>query len=141
MREARNADVFLDRILMACGLQVQIIDASQERRITVSAVRAAMNSSQMSFPGGQMMICEVGGGSTTITIMHRDKVISSHSLVLGSIRIQEMFGSEGRSTTQIVELIENEIDSVLATVKSLVPLGRVKTFIAGGGDEIGRAHV
>lgn len=134
VREARNADVFLDRILMACGLQVQIIDASQERRITVSAVRAAMNGSQMSFAAGQMMICEVGGGSTTMTIMHRGKVISSHSLVLGSIRIPEMFGSEGRSTTQIVELIENEIDSVLATVKSLVPLGRVKTFIAVGGD-------
>jgi exopolyphosphatase/guanosine-5'-triphosphate,3'-diphosphate pyrophosphatase len=134
VREARNADVFLDRILMACGLEVQIIDASQERRITVSAVRAAMNDKPWNFGGSQMLICEVGGGSTMMTVMRRGKLISSQSLVLGSIRIQEILGTAGRSSSQTAELIENEIESVLVSVKSLVPLARVGTFVAVGAD-------
>ncbi len=134
VREARNADVFLDRILMACGLQVQIIDASQERRITVSAVRAAMNDKPLDFGGTQMLICEVGGGSTMMTIMRRGKLISSQSLVLGSIRIQELLGTAGRAGIQIAEWIENEIEAVLSPVRSLVPLARVGTFIAVGAD-------
>jgi exopolyphosphatase/guanosine-5'-triphosphate,3'-diphosphate pyrophosphatase len=134
VREARNADVFLDRILMACGLEAQIIDASQERRITVSAVRAALNDKPLDFGGSQALICEVGGGSTMMTIMRHDKLISSQSLVLGSIRIQEVLGTAGRSIVQAADLIENEIESALASVESLVPLARVGVFIAVGAD-------
>lgn len=134
VREARNADVFLDRILMACGLEVQIIDASQERRITVSAVRAALNHKPLDFGGSHILICEVGGGSTMMTIMRRDKLIGSQSLVLGSIRIQEILGTAGRAGGQIAELIENEIEAVLSPVKSLIPLARVGIFIAVGAD-------
>ncbi len=134
VREARNADVFLDRILMACGLDVQIIDASQERRITVSAVRAAMSDKPLDFGSSTVLMCEVGGGSTMMTLMRRGKLISSQSLVLGSIRIQEILGTSQRSVRQVAELIENEIESVLASVESLVPLARVGVFIAIGAD-------
>lgn len=37
LREARNADVFRDRVLMATGLSVDVIDGPQEGRLTVTA--------------------------------------------------------------------------------------------------------
>ncbi|KKL19494.1 hypothetical protein LCGC14_2464890, partial [marine sediment metagenome] len=39
VREAGNADTFLDRIFMATDLHVDVIGTSQESRLTVSAVR------------------------------------------------------------------------------------------------------
>ena len=41
-REASNADTFLDRIFMATGLNVEVIGASEESRLTVSAVCQAV---------------------------------------------------------------------------------------------------
>ena len=42
VREAGNADAFLDRVLMVTGLEVTVIDTSEESRLTVSAVRQDM---------------------------------------------------------------------------------------------------
>ena len=42
VREASNADTFLDRVFMATGLNVEVIDTSEESRLTVSAVRQAV---------------------------------------------------------------------------------------------------
>ena len=39
VREASNADTFLDRVFMATGLNVEVIATSEESRLTVSAVR------------------------------------------------------------------------------------------------------
>ena len=43
VREAVNADAFLDRVLMATGLEVSIIETSEESRLTVSAVRSGLD--------------------------------------------------------------------------------------------------
>ena len=42
VREAANADAFLDRVSMSSGLDVEVIGPSEESRLTVSAVRKAL---------------------------------------------------------------------------------------------------
>ncbi|MGA2060768.1 MAG: hypothetical protein ABSG67_09835 [Thermoguttaceae bacterium] len=42
VREASNSDTFLDRVFMATRLQMEVIDTSEESRLTVSAVRKAV---------------------------------------------------------------------------------------------------
>lgn len=133
VREATNADVFLDRILTATGLEVDIIDASLERRLTVLAVRSILDQRQPTI-GVQTLICEVGGGSTMMTILRRGKLIASQSLGLGSVRLQETLGAGTRQASQLSELMENEIASALASFEGLIPLGQVRTFFAIGAD-------
>jgi exopolyphosphatase/guanosine-5'-triphosphate,3'-diphosphate pyrophosphatase len=133
IREAHNTDVFLDRVLTAAGIEVDIIDASLERRLTVSAVRSILDDRQPAI-GAQTLICEVGGGSTMMTVMRRGKLITSQSLGLGSIRLPEMLGAGSRQAGQLYELMENEIASVLASVEGLIPLGQISTFFAIGAD-------
>ena len=38
VREATNSDAFLDRILMATNLEVEVIEPTEESRLTVNAV-------------------------------------------------------------------------------------------------------
>ena len=42
VREASNGETFLDRVFMATRLNVEVIDTSEESRLTVSAVRQAV---------------------------------------------------------------------------------------------------
>ena len=70
VREAGNAEAFLDRVLMATGLDVEIIATSEESRLTVSAVREELGSA-MGVRRGKALIADVGGGSTLLTVLNR----------------------------------------------------------------------
>jgi exopolyphosphatase / guanosine-5'-triphosphate,3'-diphosphate pyrophosphatase len=133
IRESYNADVFIDRVFMTTGLKVSILDWTLEGRLTVSALRSVLNSAAPTL-GSKTLITEVGGGNTMVTILQNGEIEFSQSLSLGSIRLQEMLGTEGLSSLQAADLIRNEIVSVLTAVKSVLPLEDVRTFFAIGAD-------
>lgn len=128
VREAANSDVFLDRVLIATGLDVRIIDVLEESRLIVSAVMSDMtNHSAILYKN--CLIAEVGGGSTIITITQRGQILTSQSLGLGVVRLQEAFESTFRNTD---ELIENDIANLVSSVESIMPLKKLNNFIAVG---------
>lgn len=143
LREARNAEVFVDRVLMATGLEVDIIDSNEQGRLTVSAVRSALKK-DLSLMGTQTLITEVGGGSTMLTLLRNGQIVSSQGLGLGSIRLQESLGTGGSPWQQASDFIRNEIASTLSSLESMMSLDSVRTFFAMGadarfvGDQIGK---
>ena len=68
VREAANGDTFLDRVFMATRLNVEVIDTSEESRLTVSAVRQAVGDA-LGVNQRQTLIADVGGGSTLLTLL------------------------------------------------------------------------
>ncbi|MFN3372645.1 MAG: hypothetical protein ACK44M_03640 [Chloroflexus sp.] len=50
VREASNAENFLNRIYMATRLEVEVIATSEESRLTVSAVRSAVSAKPLRPP-------------------------------------------------------------------------------------------
>ncbi|HOQ04876.1 MAG TPA: Ppx/GppA phosphatase family protein [Anaerohalosphaeraceae bacterium] len=133
LREARNADVFVDRVLMSTGLEVDILDPTEQGRLTVLAVREALKN-DMSLMGCQTLITEVGGGSTMLTFLKNGQITASQGLGLGSIRLQEMLEPAGRNWMQTSEFIRREIESIVSPLESLMPLRSVKTFLTLGAD-------
>jgi exopolyphosphatase/guanosine-5'-triphosphate,3'-diphosphate pyrophosphatase len=133
LREARNADVFRDRVLMATGLSVDVIDGPQEGRLTVTAVRSTLNDKPPSL-GAHTLICEVGGGGTMLTVLTRGQIVASHNLGLGSIRLQEMLGTGGQTSEPVAELIQNEINSTMASLEGLISLSAIRTVFVIGSD-------
>ena len=91
-REASNADTFLDRIYIATGLKVEVIGTPEESRLTVSAVRQAVGDA-LGVNQGEALIADVGGGSTLLTLLDDGEIVTSQSLRLGSIRLQEMLST------------------------------------------------
>jgi len=133
VREASNCDTFLDRIFMATSLQVEVIDTSEESRLTVSAVRKAVEHA----PGvdqDQTLIVDVGGGSTLLSILQNGEIAASQSLRLGSIRLQEMFSTSEESPHRSADLLRQHISNALSTLQNSLPLSEIKSFVAVGGD-------
>jgi exopolyphosphatase/guanosine-5'-triphosphate,3'-diphosphate pyrophosphatase len=133
VREATNAESFLNRIFMATGLDVEVIATSEESRLTVSAVREAVGDA-LEVSRGSALVAEAGGGSTLLTILEDGEIASAQSLRLGSIRLQETLSTSGEAPEQAADLLRHHIANVAATLRTLQPLGHIQSFVAVGGD-------
>jgi len=133
VREAGNADTFLDRILMATDFRVEIIATSEENRLTVAAVRRAVGDA-MGINKDKTLICEVGGGSTLLTTLSEGQVDTSESLRLGSMRLQETLRTSTEHPQRSAELMRQQIAIQIDGLNQSMPLKKVRSFVAIGGD-------
>jgi exopolyphosphatase / guanosine-5'-triphosphate,3'-diphosphate pyrophosphatase len=163
VREANNADTLLDRIFLGTGFHVDVIDTSEECRLTVSAVQQSLgprlapsketvpfslhenwDSPRVASPSVRALIADVGGGSTLLTLLENGEIDTSQSLRLGSIRLQEMFSTSEESPQRSADLLRQHISTALDNLQMPVALAEINTFVAVGGDarfaarEIGR---
>lgn len=133
VREAANADAFLDRVFMATGLEIEIIDTSEESRLTVSSVRQVARK-VLTVTQAPVLVADVGGGSALLTVLQRGRIVASQSVALGAIRLREGLGQGDESGQRAAEIIGQQISNVVAAVRSALPLARVRMFVAVGGD-------
>lgn len=133
VREAGNADTFLDRVFMATRLNVEVIDTSEESRLTVSAVRKAVGDA-LGISHRATLIADVGGGSTLLTLLQDGEIATSQSLRLGSIRLQEMFSTSEEPPRRSAEMLRHHISNAVATFQNSLPLTGIESFVAVGGD-------
>ena len=73
VREAANGETFLDRVFMATRLNVEVIDTSEESRLTVSAVCRAVGDA-LGVNERLTLIADVGGGSTLLTVLEDGEI-------------------------------------------------------------------
>lgn len=133
VREASNADTFLDRVFMATGLHVEVIDPAEESRLTVSAVRQAV-SGALGVDRNEALIVDVGGGSTLLTLLRDGEIVTSQSLRLGSIRLQEMLSTSEEPPQRSADLLRHHIGSSFSTIQGSLALDQIQSFVAVGGD-------
>jgi exopolyphosphatase/guanosine-5'-triphosphate,3'-diphosphate pyrophosphatase len=133
VREAANADAFLDRIFMATNLDVEVIEPAEESRLTVGAVLHSLGE-RMALSRGEALIADIGGGSALLTLLREGEICASGGYRLGSIRLQEMLGTTSEPPLRAAELLRHQIASVMTTVHASMSLRNVRSFIAVGGD-------
>jgi len=139
VREASNSDLFVDRVLMATGLDVEVIDQAEESRLTVAGVRQHL-SPELRAKRGLLLVAHVGGGSTLLTLLHQGEIVESQSLQLGSIRMREALLTGTEPPELAADFLRQQISNVLGATQTGLPLDRVETFVAIGGDARFAAH-
>jgi exopolyphosphatase/guanosine-5'-triphosphate,3'-diphosphate pyrophosphatase len=132
VREAANMDTFLDRVLMATGFEVSVINSSEESRLTVAAVRHDMGKTQLSKRNS--LVVEVGGGNTVINVLRKGQIAASQNLAIGSIRLQEVLSTSTESANRAAEMIRHQVAGVISSMQGLLRLEQVRSFYAVGGD-------
>jgi exopolyphosphatase/guanosine-5'-triphosphate,3'-diphosphate pyrophosphatase len=133
VREATNADGFLDRILMATSLEVEVIEPAEEGRLTVNAVLHETNTAA-DLRTGTSLIADVGGGGTLLTLLRNGEISASGSYAVGSVRLQELLATSEEPAERAAELLRHQIASTVSLVKSSLPLAEVAHLICVGGD-------
>ena len=131
VREAQNADAFLDRIRLRTGFDVEVIDGSEENRLTYIAVREQLKDLA---DWGDALLVEVGGGSADISFLRKGQPVHSGTYPLGSIRMRQGVVSWHGSHEQGARLLVRQIHNVVDDIRREMPLKEAAHFIALGGD-------
>ena len=85
-RDARNADALIEAIQRAAGLRVEIISGEQEAEWVFRGV-----TSDPALHGCQLLILDVGGGSTEFIVGDHGRHSFRQSFPIGSVRLLEQF--------------------------------------------------
>jgi len=133
VREAQNRDTFLDRVRLRTGLDVEVIDGSEENRLTYLAVREALRDGGPLREGAALLI-EVGGGSADISFLRNGEPTHSGTYALGAIRMRQNLANWSGSREQQARLLRRHIHNVVEDIRSEMPLAEATHMIALGGD-------
>ncbi|MCL2319288.1 MAG: HD domain-containing protein [Treponema sp.] len=132
LREARNRDIFVDRVRHETGFMLTIVEGVEENRLMYLAVRFALKNDLPLFWRGNSMILEIGGGSTEIMLLRRGQMVAAHSLKLGTILIGQA-SQYGPSPARERYLNEN-IKNTSSFLASELDLSHVRTFVIADTD-------
>lgn len=134
LREAANRDTFVDRVSLQTGFRIRIVEDIEENHLMYLAVQQAMQDGRKLLARSNAMILEVGGGTTEIMLLRRGKMVSSHSLHIGTLRLDEQMREAGAPKNYLHEYLESNIRTACDLMTEDMPLESVKTFIVIGAD-------
>lgn len=107
VRDALNGRHFCERVRAETGIELNVIDGSEEAVLTLAGVDSILDDS-----GGDLVVFDVGGGSTEYTLARDAAPLFSRSLPIGVVRL-----SEGKAGTAEME---DKIGRELAILKGNV---------------------
>jgi exopolyphosphatase/guanosine-5'-triphosphate,3'-diphosphate pyrophosphatase len=118
VRDAANGGAFVDLIYRQTGIALSVINGEQEGGVTLIGVIAGLDCRH-----DNLMVFDVGGGSTEYTLAHAGKAAFIRSLPLGVVRL-----TEGKvSPSEMSEKIFRELDLLTREIslsKTAAPDGR-----------------
>ncbi|HVP06808.1 MAG TPA: hypothetical protein VMS71_03125, partial [Candidatus Acidoferrum sp.] len=116
MREAHNGVELAGEIKKHTGIEIEIIAGKREAAIIYSShIGRAFRADAPS------LYIDVGGGSTEVTLMSRNRIIESGSFKIGTVRILQ----KGRS--------RRELDRLKTWLKARVAPSHPKVAVGTGG--------
>ncbi len=107
-RRAMNAGTWLGRLKRRFGLQVDIISGEDEARWTWRGARSGLE-----LPDGPLLVVDLGGGSTELSLGWDRHLEWSTSLEVGSVRLTEAFLGTDRVEPGDAARLRNHLDTVL----------------------------
>lgn len=134
LREAANRDTYVDRIALQTGFRVSVVEDIEENHLMYLAVQHALQDERRVLSRSNAMILEVGGGSTEIMLLRRGRMAASHSLRIGTVRVDELVRGAGTAPAYLRQFLEDNVRTACDLLEEELPLESVKTFIVIGSD-------
>jgi exopolyphosphatase/guanosine-5'-triphosphate,3'-diphosphate pyrophosphatase len=133
VRESANRETFLDRVRLRTGIDVEIIDGSEENRLTYIAVRETVRDHE-ALAAADALLVEVGGGSADLSFLRKGEPVHSGTYALGSIRLRQNLAAWHGSHDHWALLLRRHVHNVVEDIRREMPLREAKHFLALGGD-------
>ncbi len=111
VRESRNGPEFCRRVREEVGLEVEVISGEREARLAFASVQHAFD-----LTGRNVVVADIGGGSTEVVFATGNLIESIFSTPLGAVRLTEQCGlGEGASADDFQRGL-GELDAVIESV-------------------------
>lgn len=106
LRDAPNAQEFTQWIQKTLNLSIEVIDGKQE------AIYGAVAAHNL-LPIEEGITIDIGGGSSDIALIQKNKIIDSFSLNIGTVRIKELFFDKNNNQAHIYQEAKTYIQKEL----------------------------
>jgi exopolyphosphatase/guanosine-5'-triphosphate,3'-diphosphate pyrophosphatase len=134
VREAENRDAFLDRVYTATQIDLEAIEEPEVTRLTYVAVQDVLREQPL-FATGQLLIVEVGGGSTELLLVQQGNVTYSNTYGLGSLRMREQLETYRAPADRLRQILDQDISRTVDDIRRNVPVETaVPCIVAVSGD-------
>lgn len=104
LRDASNAQDFIDEVLKVCGIKIEIVTGLREAKLIYEGVKWSYRFIEPA------VIMDIGGGSTEFIFADRNGIYDMISLNIGVSRIQQYFLSSDPLTTTNIKDIEEWLE-------------------------------
>ncbi len=108
LREAENRDEFIEMARERAGFDVKVFSEYEEAYYTYLSVKQ-----DPAIPGADLLIVDIGGGSTEVTRGTRERFIDYVSLPVGTVKLTEAFVKHDPPSLEELESLVRFVQGVL----------------------------
>jgi exopolyphosphatase / guanosine-5'-triphosphate,3'-diphosphate pyrophosphatase len=126
-REARNRAAFLERVHQESGLDLELIQGTEEARLVALGVRT-----RLSLDRGLSLILDVGGGSSEIALVGHGEILVVESHDVGGVRLLERMGSAGPA--KALRIIQDSLKTSRFPILDFFKRRKLERFVGTGGN-------
>jgi exopolyphosphatase/guanosine-5'-triphosphate,3'-diphosphate pyrophosphatase len=129
VRDASNADAFLEPASDLVGSAAELIDGEREAELSFLGGTRGLDPAD-----GPFLVVDVGGGSTEFVIGREPgRATSSISTQVGSVRLTERVGPGDPPTAEDLDAFRRIAETALDGVEGAVPVRDARTLVAVAG--------
>lgn len=141
VREARNGELFLDRVRSRTGVAFDTINEAEECRLVYLAAKEGLKG-HAALAGAWTLLAEVGGGSTSLTLLRRGQPNRSGVYALGTVRLRQRLDLRRHGHDIQLALLKRSIANVVDEIRLEISLRQVTQIVAIGGDiRLAASHI
>ena len=133
VKEASNSDVFLDQVAVATGIQLNFVDDLEFSKYIYISLKEWAENQHYSFTK-ETLVCEVGGGTTSLLLLRNNSIVATYTTHLGSLRTVEHL-AEGLTGADDFQLIlESHMQSSVESILNNYPFVTVEKMLVFGNE-------
>ena len=131
-REAQNRDYVLEHIRNHTGINIEIINNSQERYYMYQAMD---HRSIVDYKKQSTLILNIASGGIEISIHDKGKLILMEYMNIGALRVSEMLSGFKNKAINISRIMEDYIYGRISRIEPIIKKTQIQCFV-GLGSEI-----
>ncbi len=118
IREADNGLLVLENVRVRTGIDVEALSNSEQRFLGYKSIAYQGKQFEEMIRKGTA-IFDVGGGSIQLSLFDKDKLVTTQNIRMGILRIRERIAAIEDRPERQAELVEELVDSEIASFRKL----------------------
>jgi exopolyphosphatase/guanosine-5'-triphosphate,3'-diphosphate pyrophosphatase len=128
-RDARNRQVFVDGIRDLLGVEPEVISGDEEAALSFAGASSVLPI----LDGEQVLVVDLGGGSTEFVLGTAGGVTAAKSVDVGCVRLTERHLQDDPPTAEQIAAAEADVDAAITRAGLDVPLERATAVVGVAG--------
>lgn len=133
VRECDNQAEFIDRVFVATGIDVEVVDEGETTRLLYNSLTASF-AHEPGMATTPLLVLDVGAGMTEVLLLRTLRVAANYTHRLGALRLRAMLERYDASVSDEHEVIANQVQIMVEQMQHIIPAQKTMRFAAIGGD-------